>query len=164
MCDTSGGSGEIEALTGVPNAGVPSGFEGKRPFVAQLKVAGNYTLPYGFTTGAVFRSEPGAERTITWSVPTSVFQAAGLTRTQAVTVRLNTPGSLYYDRLNLLDLSIGKRFTLPKKLRLGVGANIYNVLNPDTVTSRTNAYGPTLDRPLALVTPRFWRATARVEW
>ena len=164
MCDTTGGSGEVDALAGVPNRGVPSGFEGKRPFLAQLKLAGNYSLPYGFTTGAVFRSEPGAERIITWSVPTSVFSAAGLSRTQTVSVRLNPPGSLYYDRLNLLDLSVGKRFTLQNKLRLAFGANVYNVLNPDTVTTRTNAFGATLHRPLALVTPRFWRATARVEW
>jgi hypothetical protein len=164
MCDTTGANGEVEALGSVPNAGPASGFRAALPFQKQLKLAGSYSLPYGFVTGAVFRSEPGTERMITWSVPTSAFQAAGLSRTQTVTVRLNQPGSDYYDRLNLLDLSFGKRFNLPGRARWTIGANIYNALNPDSVTSRTNTFGPTLGRPLALVTSRFWRLNTRLDW
>jgi hypothetical protein len=164
FCDTSGGDGEIIALASVPRAGPPSGVQATMPYQSSVKLGADYPLPYGVQLSAAYRIVPGVERGITWSVPASAFTAAGLSRTQTVTVRLNPPGSLYLDRLNLLDLSAGKWFNLPGRLRVKVAANVYNLLNPDTVTSRTNTFGATLGTPTGVILGRFWRASTQLEW
>lgn len=164
FCDTTGGDGEIEALAKVPNAGPASGVRPTLPYLTEFKIAGDHPLPYGVQVAAAFRSLPGAERLITWSVPTSAFRAAGLSRTQAVTVRLNPPGSLYYDRVNVLDFNLAKSFDLPGGLRWKVGANIYNILNPDTILTRTNTFGATLHTPRSVILARFWKVHTLIEW
>lgn len=164
FCDTTGGSGEADALAQMTNAGPSSGLQATLPYVATFKVGSDHRLPFGVQLSTAFRSLPGAERIVTWSVPASAFTAAGLTRTQTVTVRLNNPGSLYYDRTNIVDLGIGKWFDLPGRLRVKAGLNLYNLLNPDTVTGQVNTFGATLGNPTSVILGRFWRASTQVEW
>jgi hypothetical protein len=164
FCDTTGGNGEADAVARITGGGTASGGPVTVPFRASVKLGGDYSLPYGLQVSGTYRSIPGDERIITWSVPASAFTAAGLSRTQTVTVRLNDPGSLYYDRLNVVDLAVGKWFTLPGRMRVKVAANLYNLLNPDTITSRTNTFGATLGQPRGVILGRFWRAGTQVEW
>ena len=164
FCDTTGGTGEADALANVPGALPGSGVTGAVPYQFTYKLGSDHQLPFGAQLSAAFRSVPGAEQIITWSVPASAFTAAGLTRTQTVTVRLNAPGSLFYDRLNVLDLGLGKWIDLPSHLRVKLGVNLYNLFNPDTITSRTSAFGATLGNPTGVILGRFWRASTQVEW
>jgi hypothetical protein len=164
FCDTTGGDGEAEALADVPGALPGTGVAKAIPFKANFKLGSDHQLPYGIQLSAAFRSLPGAERIITWNVPVASFTAAGLTRTQAVTVRLNDPGSLYYERVNVVDLGVGKWVELPGRARVKAGLNLYNLLNPDTITGQTNVFGATLGEPTEVILGRFWRASASLQW
>jgi hypothetical protein len=163
FCDTTGGKGEQDTLSTMKNAGPSSGFSGTIPYKVTFKMGGDFRLPFDVQVSAALRSLAGDERIITWVVPVSAFTAAGLTRTQSLTVRLNEPGSLYYDRLNIADVGLGKWLQFGH-LRTKLGANIYNLLNPDTVTGRTNAYGATLGDPTGVILGRFWKASLQLEW
>jgi hypothetical protein len=66
----------------------------------------------GVEIGAVLQSYPGTSRTITWSPPASLFPGG---RTNAETVVLNPPGSLYYPRYNQLDMNFKKNFRAGRK-------------------------------------------------
>jgi hypothetical protein len=164
FCDTTGGNGEADALAQMSNAGPGSGVQGSLPFRGGMKIGGDYPLPYGVQLSSAIRIIAGTERIITYSVPVAAFTAAGLTRTQTVTVRLNNPGSLYYPNIKIVDLGLGKWFDLPNRLRAKVGLNVYNLFNPDTITSQTNGFGPTLGDPLDVILGRFWRGSLQVEW
>ena len=164
FCDTAGGSGEDEALAQMTNAGPASGVRKTLPYQNTIKLGADYPLPWDIQLSGAFRSVPGAERIVSWSVPATAFTAAGLTRTQTVTVRLNDPGSLFYERVNITDLGLGKWFNLPGTLRVKAGFNIYNLFNPDTITGQTNTYGATLGNPTSVILGRFWRVSTQVEW
>jgi hypothetical protein len=164
FCDTTGGNGESDALAQMTSPGPASGVQATLPYQATFKLGSDHRLPFGVQLSTAFRSIPGAERIVTWSVPASAFTAAGLTRTQTVTVRLNNPGSLFYDRTTIVDLGIGKWFDLPGRLRVKAGLNLYNLLNPDTVTGQVNTFGATLGNPTSVILGRFWRASTQVEW
>ena len=70
FCDTTGGDGEAQALTGVPNAMPGSGLRNSPPYLAAFKMAGDYQLPFDSVVSFVVRSLPGQERDVLWSVHT----------------------------------------------------------------------------------------------
>ena len=83
-------------------------------------------LPFDSVVSFVVRSLPGQERNVLWSVPRSEFDAVG-GRTQTVRVRLNPPGSIYNERVNVLDPSFGKLIDVGNA-RVRIGADVYNIL------------------------------------
>jgi hypothetical protein len=76
------------------------------PFLNEFKLAGNYTVRYGVDVGAVLQSYPGLERVITWQPAANLYPNGQ--RTQAQTIILNEPGSLFSERWNQLDINIKK--------------------------------------------------------
>jgi hypothetical protein len=75
------------------------------PFQTTFKGSLNYPLGWrGFTVAAVFQSLVGNERTIVYNVTRA--QLPALTTASQVNVRLNEPGSLYFGRVNSLDVSL----------------------------------------------------------
>jgi carboxypeptidase family protein len=113
------------------------------PFLTIFKVVGNYPMPYGIRLAGVFQTIPGAERPINYAVGRA--QIPNLTLA-TVTVRLDEPGERYYDRVNQLDLSIGREFVLGKA-RLTPKLNFYNMLNVNPVLIEVNTFGSSLGRP-----------------
>jgi hypothetical protein len=164
FCDTTGSNGEDEALAAITNAGPGSGIRKTLPYQNAFKMGADYPLPYGVQLSGALRVIPGAERVITYSVPPAAFTAAGLTRTQAVTVRLNNPGTLYYPRTTIADLGLGKWFDLPNRLRVKAGLNLYNLFNPDTITSQVNTFGAALGNVQGVILGRFWRGSLQIDW
>ena len=150
FCDTTGGDGEAQALTSVPNALPGSGLRGSPPYLAAFKMAGDYQLPFDSVVSFVVRSLPGQERNVLWSVPREAFDAVG-GRTQTVRVRLNPPGSIYNERINVVDLSFGKLIDVGNA-RIRIGADVYNILNP------TPSCGS------ATTTGRRWGTCGRSSW
>lgn len=162
FCDTTGRDGEAEALARVPNALPGSGNRDTPPYLASFKLAGDYPLPFGTVVSFVVRSLPGLERNILWSVPRSAFDAVG-GRTQSVRVRLNPPGSIHNERINVLDLRLGKVIGVGNA-RVRLGADIYNVLNPDTILRRQDNYGASLDDVREVVLGRFWKLLTQISF
>ena len=162
FCDTTGGDGEARALARVPNPLPGSGLRESPPYLAAFKMAGNYQLPLQLVASFVFRSLPGQERSILWSVPRSAFDDVG-GRTQSVRVRLNPPGSIYNERVNVLDLSFGRIIDVGS-VRVRVGADIYNILNHDTILRRRDNYGASLGDVSEVIPGRFWKVLTQVSF
>jgi hypothetical protein len=82
-----------------------------------------------------------------------------------VTVNLIAPGTIYGDRINELDIRVAKLLRYGRS-RLLVAADIYNVLNSSAVLSYNNTFVPggTWLQPLSILTPRFLKVTAQVDF
>jgi len=106
-------------------------------------LAANYAVPLSTLTAALGRPPSG--------------------NVTNITVNLVEPGTMYGDRLNEVDLRIGKRLKIAGR-RLTLGAEVYNVLNSSAVLTYNSAFVPggTWLQPTAIMTPRTGRFTAEV--
>ena len=146
----------------MPNALPGSGLVDSPPYLAAFKMAGDYQLPFDSVVSFVVRSLPGQERNILWSVPRSAFETVG-GRTESVRVRLNPPGSIYNERVNVLDLSLGKLIDIGNA-RVRIGADIYNILNPDTILRTRDNYGASLGNVHEVILGRFWKFLTQINF
>ena len=82
-----------------------------------------------------------------------------------VTVNLVAPGTMYGDRINELDVRVGKILKLGRSRTL-IAVDIYNALNSSAVLTYNNAFVPggTWLQPLTILTPRFVRITAEFDF
>jgi hypothetical protein len=81
-----------------------------------------------------------------------------------VTVNLIAPGTMYGDRINELDFSVGKTLTYGRS-RTRIAMEVYNLLNSSAVLTYNNTFisGGTWLQPLTVLTPRFFKITAEIE-
>jgi hypothetical protein len=82
-----------------------------------------------------------------------------------VTVNLIAPGTMYGDRVNELDLRVAKILKYGRS-RLLLGVDMYNALNSSAVLSYNSAFVPggTWLQPLTILTPRFLKVTAEIDF
>ena len=69
---------------------------------------------------------------------------------------LNEPGSLYYDRITQLDVTIAKVFRAGS-WRITPDISLFNILNANPIYSQQTTYGPTLGNPLRILEGRLIR-------
>jgi hypothetical protein len=121
------------------------------PWNTQAKISGAYPLPWGVSASVVFQSLPGAMRTISYIVTRALVPTLTLS---SVTIGptagnpgsgLNAPGTLYYPRLNQLDLKFSKSIKYGGT-RLEPQVGIFNATNSATNLSQNNTYGPSLNQ------------------
>lgn len=138
--------------------------------LTQFRALSSYVVPKaGIQLSATLQSKPGAMLAANYAVPNAVV-APILGRNLSgnapnVTVNLVAPGTMYGDRLNLLDVRVGK-IVRYRRSRTRLTLDVYNVLNSSAVLSYDNTFvpgGPWL-RPLTILTPRFLRFTAEVDF
>ena len=118
---------------------------------------------------AVFQSRPGAMLAANYAAPNAAV-APSLGRPLSgnaanVTVNLVEPGTLYGDRVQEIDLRVGKRLKLGRARTL-LSVDVYNLLNAGAVLAYNNTFVPNGAwlQPLAIQTPRFIRFAAEVEF
>jgi carboxypeptidase family protein len=125
-------------------------------FLTQVKGYAAYSLPAGVQLAATFQSIPGQAlaANVTYT-SAQVAQSLGRPLSTATTVTVNVipPGTLYGDRLNQLDLRLGKDFRV-QRYRINASVDLYNVLNSDAVLNENGAYAA-WRRPQSLVRPFF---------
>jgi len=92
-----------------------------------LKIQGTYVLPFDINFNFYFRGITGDAWTT--RVRTSRFNQG------RITFFAEERGSNHYPMAKNLDLRLEKVFTIAKKYRLGVMADVFNVFNDDTITS-----------------------------
>ena len=124
------------------------------PFRTSFKLAASYPLPFDIQVGANFQTSPGGERGIGYQVTRSIVPT--LTQT-SVTVQLNEPGTLFNDRINQLDFTIGRNFRFGRTAQVRPELAVFNVLNANPVLNVTNTFGPAFDRVNAILEPRLVR-------
>ena len=95
---------------------------------------------------ATFQSKPGAQLAANYNVPAAII-AQSLGRAPSggvanVTVNLVTPGTLYGDRVNELDLRVAKVLKFGST-RTKISLDLYNALNANPVLTYNQTYSPT---------------------
>jgi hypothetical protein len=136
-------------------------------FLTQVKFLGTYTVPQidVLVTGTV-QSTPGPQIAANY-VATNPVVAPSLGRNLAggannVTVNLVQPGTMYGQRMNQLDLRVGKIFRLGGT-RTTASVDLYNVLNASPVLTLSNAFA-TWQQPLSILNPRFAKLVLQFEF
>jgi hypothetical protein len=157
---------------------VPQGF-GYRfcrvdyPWLTQLKFLTAYTVPkVDVQVAATYQNQAGLARLATWQAPNAEI-AASLGRPVSGTVdnggttaiALIAPNSDYGDRLNQLDLRVGKVFRYGRT-RSFVSLDLFNALNANPVASETSAFSniSTWQTPLAILPARLVKITLQVDF
>jgi len=146
---------------------------GPIPFRPEFKLAGAHPLPWGMEASASFLSFPGTWRSITWTPAASVFPNGQ--RTQSVTYGANqtgsytdagglvSPGSLFGDRWNQLDIGASKKVRV-KTWQTEYSIMVFNSLNASPVLTYNKAFGSSLNQPLSNLQPRLVRLSFRASF
>jgi len=136
------------------------------PFRNEYKLAGNRPLPViRIDFGFVLQSFPGAERVITYQPAASLFPGG---RTNAETIVLNKPGTLFQPRYNQFDVNFKKNFRSGRKLYT-VELELFNVLNSNTIwatnnSATNNAGTSTLGQVTQIQPARMPRLAFQMKW
>jgi len=136
----------------------------------QFRALASYELPrIGAQLSATIQSKPGAMLAANYAVPNADV-APSLGRNLSgnapnVTVNLVAPGTLYGDRVNELDVRAAKILNYGRS-RTRIAVDVYNVLNSSAVLTYNNTFVPsgTWLQPIAILTPRFFKITAEVDF
>ena len=81
------------------------------------------------------------------------------------TVQLVGPSTLYADRINLLDLRVGKILRF-RGTKTQVSADLFNAMNSNVVLNTNNTYNPTgtWEIPTQIAAGRLLKLTAQFEF
>jgi hypothetical protein len=149
------------------------------PFLTQVKGMGSYTVPRAdVQIAAAFQSNPGPLAQATFNAPTALAAASlgrqlsgGARNVQVNLLPSNatadapgtaTSGRVYGDRVNQIDLRVGKILRFGPR-RASVNFDIYNVLNSNAVLIESTAYA-TFRAPQFVMTPRFVKISAQLDF
>jgi hypothetical protein len=137
------------------------------PFLTQGKMLATYVVPViGVDLAATYQSLPGPLIAANYIASTALI-APSLGRnlsggTANVTLNLVTPGSLYGERLNELDLRFAKTFRIGRNTIRG-NLDIYNALNGNAVRTINASYATWLT-PTAILDPRLFKISAQFDF
>jgi hypothetical protein len=133
------------------------------PYLTQAKGFGSYRIPkIDVQVSAGIQSSPGVEVAANFNA-TNAFTQPSLGRALSggvsnVSVNLVSPGTLYGDRVNQVDLRVGKTFKFAGRGRLNTNVDLYNVFNANPATQQQNNFSTTVFAPTATA----WQAPQAV--
>jgi hypothetical protein len=174
-----------EMLLGVADSGINLGndnnnvwlpgqwCEQAEPFQTNVRFLGAYIVPrVDVLVSATFSSSPGPLVAANF-VATNAYLAGnstlgrGLAGGQAnMTVNIVEPGSLFVERLNELDLRVGKVVRYGRTTST-INLDVYNALNGDAIRTINNAYASWIGpgyRPTGVLLPRFFKVSATFDF
>ena len=148
-------------------------------FLTQVKVLSSYTIPkWDVQVGGSYQSVPGPLVQATYNASNAVVSPSlgrvlsggqqnvqvNLLKSNAVATALGTAsaGVLYGDRVNQLDLRVGKNFRFGSR-RASVNLDIYNSLNSSAVQGESQAYA-TWRLPQLVMMGRFVKISSQVDF
>jgi hypothetical protein len=135
---------------------------------SQVKALGSYTVPrLDILVSGTIQSLPGPLVLANYTATNAQVQGS-LGRplsgnAQNITVNIIEPGSVYGDRLNQIDLRVGKIFRFGSR-RVSGNIEFYNILNSDAVLRENVSFGPAWRRPSSVVPPRMWKVSTQVDF
>ena len=138
--------------------------------LTQFRGFATYGLPRAkLQLSATWQSKPGPMLSANYAVPSAVA-AESLGRPLSgnapnVTVNLVAPGTLFGERINQLDLRVGRTFEYGG-IRMNVAGDVYNALNSSAALAYNNTFVPggSWPAPLMILTPRLLRLTAEIDF
>jgi hypothetical protein len=161
-----GGKSAISLLNVLGTVSSLSSCAVTQAWLTQFKMIGSYTVPkIDVLLAAAYQNIPGIELAATYAEPNSdiarpvsqgglghlPFPAVSATATTALAII--PPATDYYDRLNQLDLRLGKILKFGSRERLNLALDLYNVFNKGTVTGASFSYTTWLG-PTSVIPPR----------
>ncbi len=139
----------------------------KGTFLTQIKFVTSYTLPrWDVQVSAALQSNPGPEILANYTATTAEVRPS-LGRdlsggARNVTVNLVAPRSMYGERLNQLDVRVGKILRFDR-IRANVGIDLYNALNGAPVITLNNSYATWL-QPQSILPARFAKVVLQLDF
>jgi hypothetical protein len=136
-------------------------------FLTQVKLLGSYTVPrVDVQVSGTYQSIPGPSVQANY-VATNAEIIPSLGRPLSggaanATINVIEPNTMYGDRINQLDMRIGKVLRIGRT-RSVVGVDIYNVFNSNAVTLENYAYS-VWRRPAQILAPRFARISLQFDF
>jgi hypothetical protein len=126
----------------------------KPPFFAenQYKAVFSYSLPVEMQLSGAYQNTPGQRILGNYTV-TSAIAGIPITQTQITNVQVVTPGSLYGERLNQLDLRLSKGVRMGRTRLVG-NVELFNVLNGSAALVVNNTFGPNWQKPQSILLGR----------
>jgi hypothetical protein len=174
-CD---GSNESASLTSDPNSlRFCDDRQNPIPYNQEVKIAGSYLLPwFGIQVNTGLQSFTGARTRVEWTLsrttrypadcaapcPANALVVPTLTQVSLL-VPLTAPGERLYPRHNQWDLGVRKIFRV-RKVQYSAQADIFNLNNSSRVSAATQALGPSLGRPSAILQPRLLRLAVQMRF
>jgi len=147
----------------------------KTGWVTRFTALGSYTVPkIDVQVSGTARSDQGGALAANWAAPNSAI-APSLGRplsnnAPSATVNLITPGTLYGDRVNELDLRFAK-IIRTGRVRTNVGVDIYNLFNSAPVLTYNQAFVPVSATsagswlvPTSVLQARFFKVSAQIDF
>jgi carboxypeptidase family protein len=139
-------------------------------FVTKASFVGSYNIPkIDVLVAGTFRSDQGAPLRATWNAPVALVSAA-LGRPAAVAgttvpIDLVAPGEVWGDRVNEIDLRVGKNLRFGR-WRTNVGVDIFNLINSNAVLTYNQTFAPggAWLIPQSVLTPRFVKLSAQIDF
>ena len=172
---------KLPELIATDTTALPSGYcHVDSPFLTQAKAMGSYTIPkVDVQIAGAFQSNPGSPVQATFNAPGALAAASlgrplsggGARNVQVNLLKSNalaeapaiaTAGLLYGDRVNQVDLRIGKILRFGQR-RAVVNFDLYNVFNSGAVLIESTAYA-TFRSPQFVMTPRFVKVSAQLDF
>ncbi len=146
------------------------------PYQQQFKVAGSYPLPWKLQLSGSWQGYPGAvnstarqdavydpavNRVVDWSingnynVTSAIFRnSTGLALTNvAETVPVMTPGQMFLNRWNQVDLRFARKFQV-QRVSFQAQFDIFNALNGSNILAVNETFGTAFNRPTAILQGR----------
>jgi hypothetical protein len=147
------------------------------PLRHEFKAAGSYLLPWwGIQVNTALQSYTGNQTRVDWTLSRSARYPAGCPApcqpnalvvptltVPSLVVALIEPGSKLYPRHNQWDLGIRKLFKV-RNMQWSGQVDIFNLNNSSRVNGETQAFGPSLGRPTAILQPRLVRLAAQLRF
>lgn len=156
------------------------------PYLAQFKLGGSVALPWGVRLSGTWQDYPGvptgtdrqsgggawmefdASRNrvvdpslnVDYIVDRSIVPNLTLS---SVTVPLIKPGTKYLKRWRQIDLRLGREVRLAG-VKVLAQLDIFNLLNASSVLNVVETYGPSLDRPTAILQGRLFAIGAQLQF
>jgi hypothetical protein len=133
-----------------------------------VKGFGSYLIPrIDVQVSGAFQSIPGPLVLANYTAVQAQGAIVGLGRPLAnnatqVIVNLTPPGSLYGDRLNQLDLRIGKVIRAGRT-RTVASLDLYNALNGNPILTQSNTYA-NWQAPQSVLTARFAKVSLQFDF
>jgi len=127
-------------------------------YLTNVKFSGSYTVPrLDVLVSGTFRSIPGPEIYANY-VATNAVIATPLGRNlsggaTSLPVTIAEPGKLYGERLNQVDMRVGKILRFGRA-KTSLNLDVYNLFNVNTVLTVNNAFA-TWQRPTSILLARF---------
>lgn len=137
------------------------------PFLTQVKFLSSYTIPrVDVQVSGTFQSIPGPQIVANY-VAGNPIVSPSLGRNLAggetnITLNLVKPGTLYGERLNQLDLRVGKILRFGRT-RATVNLDLYNALNGNAVLQQSNTFG-NWQQPQGILVARFAKMGVQLDF